>query len=143
MKTCCWDPVLRLMESLLLGLWARSISRVSGEDDYEQTARQAAPQSSPLGGIAEACYPAPRAWCGSERSTLNMQSRARLRGQRTRTLRADARPPRVGTRGPRDAKGLPGEHGQRCPLRHKHALASSFLKHVVWLCFSFFSLSHI
>lgn len=50
-----------------------------------------------------------------------MQSRARLSGQRTRTLRADVRPPRVGTRGPGDAKGLPSEHGQRCPLRHKHS----------------------
>ena len=142
-KTCCWDPVLRLMESLLPGLWARSVSRVGGEDDSELTARQAAPQSSHLGSIAEACYLAPRAWCGSESSTLNMQSRARLSGQRTRTLRADARPPRVGTRGPGDAKGLPSEHGQRCPLRHKHTLARSFLKHAVWLRFSFFSLSHI
>ena len=74
MKTCCWDPVLRLMESLLPGLWARSVSRVGGEDDSELTARQAAPQSSHLGSIAEACYLAPRAWCGSESSTLNVQS---------------------------------------------------------------------
>ena len=42
-NACCWDPVLRLMESLLLGPWARSVSGVSREDDSEQTVRQAAP----------------------------------------------------------------------------------------------------
>ena len=105
------------------------------------------PLSSHLGSITEACDLAPRPWCSSESLTLSMWSRACLSGQPTRTLRAagpqtgaDAQPPRVSTRGPSgDAQSLPSEHGRRCPLRHKHTLACSFLKHAVWLCFSFFS----